>query len=130
MHTMNHVCVTITVIAVSVTTLLDADEPGNAPESRAHHQLVYHAGEGRAYLIGGSTPGEDGYRYFDDIWYRDGDGWQPAGSLPFPRSSHRVVHHAGRDTLVLFGGRSRTDEGFRDHHDTWVLRENTWQSLR
>lgn len=74
------------------------------PAARAHHQLVYHGGEERAYLIGGSTPHGDGYHYFDDVWARDADGWVRSAPLPFPRSSHAVVYDAGRDRLVLFGG--------------------------
>lgn len=74
------------------------------PDARAHHQLVHHPGEARTYLIGGSTPGEDGYRYFDDVWAWDGAEWIPDSPLPFPRSSHRVVHHVRRNSLILFGG--------------------------
>lgn len=74
------------------------------PDPRAHHQVVYHAGEQRVYLLGGSTPRGDGHHFFDDIWSWSGAGWQRVGSLPFPRSSHRVAYHAGRNTIVLFGG--------------------------
>lgn len=43
-------------------------EGQRVPAARAHHELVYHAGEGRAYLIGGSTRQGDGsYEYFDDV---------------------------------------------------------------
>lgn len=74
------------------------------PAPRAHHQLVYHAGEERVYLIGGSTRRGDGYHYFDEVWAWNGEGWTRAPSLPFPRSSHRLVHHERRGSLVLFGG--------------------------
>lgn len=77
-----------------------------SPDARAHHRLVYHAGDERTYLLGGSTRRSDGYHYFDDVWAWDGADWTRVGSLPFPRSSHAVVYHDGRNSLVLFGGGS------------------------
>jgi hypothetical protein len=74
------------------------------PDARAHTQLVYHPGQARSYLIGGSTRRDGGYHYFDDVWYWDGTAWIQAPALPFPRSSHRVVYHAQRNSLILFGG--------------------------
>ena len=75
-----------------------------APEARAHHQLVRHPSDDRVYLVGGSTRRGDGHHYFDDMWAWDGEVWTLEARLPFPRSSHRVVHHAGRGTLLMFGG--------------------------
>jgi hypothetical protein len=82
-----------------------AAEPSEtAPEARAHHQIVYHAGDRRVYLLGGSTRRSAGYHFFDDLWAWDGSAWSRAGSLPFPRSSHGVAYHDRRKSLVLFGG--------------------------
>lgn len=106
-------------------TPLRAD--GDGPAARAHHQLVYHAGEERAYLIGGSTREGDGYRYFRDVWRREGDRWVPHPELPFPRSSHGAVYHAGRDDLLLFGG------GFQSavaaEGVLWARDSDGWQAL-
>jgi hypothetical protein len=74
------------------------------PEARAHHQLVYHPGEHRAFLFGGSTPRDASHHFFDDIWSWGEGRWRRVASLPFPRSSHRVVYDAGGDKMVLFGG--------------------------
>jgi hypothetical protein len=102
--------VTVAAVLALVTALLPMPAgrllAQEIPEPRAHHQVVYHAGEQRAFLLGGSTPRGEGHHFFDDIWSWDGEGWQRVGSLPFPRSSHRVVYHGGRNTIVLFGGGS------------------------
>lgn len=74
------------------------------PGARAHHQLVYHAGARLTYLIGGSTRHDAGYHYFDDVWSWDGSRWRLVDTLPFPRSSHRVIYHPQRNSLILFGG--------------------------
>lgn len=78
--------------------------PSAAPDPRAHHQLVGHPGLDRVFLIGGSTPGDGGHRYFDDIWAWDEKGWSSAGRLPFMRSSHRAVYDPSRASVLLFGG--------------------------
>lgn len=97
--------VPVAVIAVTGCVVpRSAAEAQAAPDARAHHQLVYHAGDARTYLIGGSTRREGGYHYFDDVWYWEGAAWTQAAPLPFPRSSHRVVYHAQRNSLILFGG--------------------------
>jgi hypothetical protein len=89
------------------------------PEARAHHQVVYHAGDERAYLIGGSTRRGDGYHFFDDVWSWDGVDWTHVGSLPSSRSSHGVVYHNGRNSLVLFGGGSGWDATNQFSGATW-----------
>lgn len=94
------------------------------PPARAHHQLTRHAGEELVYLIGGSTPGDEDHRFFDDVWTWNGERWRPAGRLPFPRSSHRVVYDPGRRSLLLFGG---TDgDSVRASGALWELRRGSW----
>lgn len=102
-------------------------QPGASPDPRAHHQVVYHGGDDRAYLVGGSTRRDPGYHYFDDVWSWTGAAWTRVGSLPFPRSSHRVVYHAGRNSLVLFGGGSgRT---FAADSALWEWRGLGWEKV-
>lgn len=74
------------------------------PDPRTHHQVVYHAGEERVYLLGGSTPRDGAHHFFDDMWVWEDDVWRRVASLPFPRSSHRVAYDPDRNTIVLFGG--------------------------
>jgi hypothetical protein len=100
---------------------------GAAPDRRTHHALVHHAGEGRTYLIGGSTRRGEGYHYFDDMWFWNGTDWTEVSPLPFPRSSHGVVYHAERDSLILFGGgfaRAVRAEGV-----LWEWRRGEWNAL-
>jgi hypothetical protein len=94
------------------------------PEARAHHQLVYHAGERRVYLVGGSTRSGGSYHFFDDAWSWDGAAWTPAAPLPFPRSSHGVAYHADRNAIVLFGGGS--GQTFAADTAVYVLRGGSW----
>lgn len=74
------------------------------PAARAHYAVAYHAARGELYLVGGSTRSGDGYVYFDDVWSWDGELWTRRASLPFPRSSHRLVYHEQRRSLLLIGG--------------------------
>jgi hypothetical protein len=107
-----------------------AQEPARAqavPEARAHHQLVYHAGDTRTYLIGGSTRRGEGHHYFDDMWYWDGKAWTQTEGLPFPRSSHRVIYHAQRNSLILFGGGFA--QAVRAEGVIWEWRAGAWKAI-
>jgi hypothetical protein len=78
-------------------------------------------------LIGGSTRQGDGYHYFDDMWYLEGAEWIRVGSLPFPRSSHRVVYHEQRESLILFGGGFA--QAVRAEGIIWEWREGLWKAI-
>lgn len=113
---------------VCLLVLATHAEGQQIPAARAHHELVYHAGEGRVYLIGGSTRQGDGsYGYFDDVWYLDDAGWVLAGALPFPRSSHRVWYDEQRESLILFGGGFA--QAVRAEGVLWEWREASWRAL-
>jgi Kelch motif/Galactose oxidase, central domain len=115
---------------LAILLLALVPRPGSGqpvPDPRAHHELVYHEGDHRVYLIGGSTRRGAGHHYFDDMWFWNGAFWTQAASLPFPRSSHRVVYHAGRNSLILFGG------GFgaavRAEGVLWEWRAGVWRAI-
>lgn len=115
------------VVAVSVTIAQGGANAQTVPDARAHHQLVYHAGDARTYLIGGSTRRGQGHRYFDDVWFWDGSVWTQVEGLPFPRSSHRVIYHVQRNSLILFGG------GFAQavlaDGVIWEWRADAWRAI-
>ena len=97
------------------------------PGQRAHHQLVYHPVNNVIYLIGGSTRIKDRYHYFTDIWSWRDNNWAPSPPLPFPRSSHRVVYHKERNSLILVGGgfqRAVKAEGV-----VWEWKNNEWRAV-
>lgn len=97
------------------------------PESRAHHQLAYHAHSRRVHLIGGSTGRAGVYQYFDDHWMWSGHAWTTAEPLPFVRSSHRVAYHDTRKSFILFGGGSgRT---FAADSAVWELQSGAWRRV-
>ena len=116
--------------ALATGSLILAREPLRAqdvPEARAHHQVVYHAGDTLTYLIGGSTRRGEGHHYFDDIWYWDGQAWTQTEGLPFPRSSHRVIYHAQRNSLILFGGGFA--QAVRAEGVVWEWRAGAWKAI-
>jgi hypothetical protein len=118
------------VTALAAVSLFLAYERATAqtvPDARAHHQLVHHAGDARTYLIGGSTRRGESHHYFDDMWYWDGAAWTRAEALPFPRSSHRVIHHAQRNSFILFGGGFA--EAVRADGEIWEWRAGGWSAL-
>jgi hypothetical protein len=76
------------------------------PHKRAHHELVYHEGEKKILLAGGSTPlnGGQSFKFFNDIWEYNGKGWQkriPAGD---ERSGIRLTWDSKRNQLLSYGG--------------------------
>jgi hypothetical protein len=113
--------------SVSLALVQGSAEAQVAPEARAHHQLVYHAGDARTYLIGGSTPRGEGHHFFDDMWSWDGAVWVEAKALPFPRSSHRVVYHPQRNSLILFGGGFA--QAVRADGVLWEWRAGAWKAI-
>lgn len=104
-----------------------AEPARDAPAPRAHHQLVRHAAEGRVYLIGGGTPGDEGHRTYDDVWVWTDGAWRPAGRLPFPRAGHDVVYSPDRSSLLMFGG---TDGGsLRADSSLWERADGAWSAV-
>ena len=99
----------------------------SVPEARGHYQFVHHPGEDRTYLIGGSTRRTNGFHYFDDVWFWDGSRWTRAGALPFPRSSHRVVYHPQRKSLILFGGGFA--QAVRAEGIIWERSAGAWRAI-
>ncbi|MGH7605821.1 MAG: Kelch repeat-containing protein, partial [Gemmatimonadales bacterium] len=89
--------------------------------------LVYHARDGRAYLVGGSTRRDSGHHYFNDQWYWSENRWTLLDTLPFRRSSHRVVYNARRNSIVLFGGGA--DRAFATDAALWEWRGRGWQRV-
>ena len=96
------------------------------PDARAHHQLVHHAGDGKVYLTGGSTRRGNRHHYFNDVWSWDGSAWSLGAAL-FPRSSHRIVYHDRRNSLILFGGGFA--QALRAEGIIWERRPDGWQAL-
>lgn len=97
------------------------------PDARAHHQIVYHAGHQQVYLIGGSTQRGEGYHYFREMQQWNGENWISMPDLPFPRSSHRVVYHEKRNSLILFGG--GFERAVRAEGVIWEWKDKKWTAL-
>lgn len=117
----------VLVLACSMawSACVSAGDSGAEPPARAHHALVFDAGQGAVYLIGGSTRDGAAYRYFADVWRWTGTAWRPDNPLPFPRASHRVAY--GSRELLLFGG--QFDAAVRAEGVVWARRDDRWAAV-
>lgn len=96
-----------------------AEEPG----PRAGADMAFHAGLGQVVLLNGSPTD-------DRLWGWDGAAWQVlaeggrAESGPTARELGGLAYDAGRDVLVVYGG--RTNNGTRCLTDTWEWDGAAW----
>lgn len=95
----------------------------SGPGARAGHVLVFDPVRGACLLFGGTGPdGED----LGDTWVWDGTSWSRiAGEGPPARGMPRMAFDGS--AIVLFGGRSRGEDGFFDRADTWILDGDEWR---
>jgi hypothetical protein len=76
----------------------------------------------RIILFSGSSADQT---LLDDTWAWDGEKWELIGRAgPPPRISGQLAFDGAG--VVLFGGRTRTADGFRDLNDTWRLQGTSW----
>jgi hypothetical protein len=65
----------------------------------------------------------------DDTWAWDGETWELISrGGPQPRISAQLAFDG--TGVVLFGGRTRTADGFQDLNDTWRLEGRNWVRMR
>lgn len=89
------------------------------------------AATGRMVIFGGGGPdapvkGRDDTGDFADTWMWDGKEWKNLNLKgPSPRSNPAMAFD-GKNNVVLFGGRYKTQDGFQDLNDTWVLKGDVW----
>lgn len=85
---------------------LDAPFNGSTPYKRAHHEMVYDEANKSVLLIGGSTPlnGGQSFKFFNDIWRYNRNGWSKIGNAGDERSGIRLAYDTKRNKLYSFGG--------------------------
>jgi hypothetical protein len=108
-------------LAASFTTPTIQQSP-TAPEPRAGHELVWHAGLELTLLINGDhvSSGEPGV-----IWGWDGESWQiVSDDAPPSRTLGGAAYDPENDTLVLYGGGLSLEDVSAD---TWLWDGETWQ---
>jgi cysteine-rich repeat protein len=78
-----------------------------APRPRSGHAMASDARRGRVVLFGGALQGASTENA--ETWEWDGTRWQLRFVVPAPsaRQQHAIAYDAGRDRIVMFGGRSR-----------------------
>ena len=76
----------------------------------------------RVILFGGWDESEV---LLTDTWAWDGEKWELISDEGPPARISGQLAFDGRGVL-LFGGRTRTPQGFQDLEDTWELRGRIW----
>jgi hypothetical protein len=104
--------------------------PSNAPGGRIGHALVWETPRDRAILFGGRQRIDGALGpVFGDTWsFRRTPGvvdptWTSLGGGPPARYDHAMVYDAGRDRIVLFGGRNAAGTALGD---TWLWNGSSW----
>jgi hypothetical protein len=92
--------------------------PAVAPPPRIGGAMAYDAARGGVVLFGGT--GRDNV-VLGDTWSWNGVSWQQIATAHMPaRSSHVMVHEAGRNRTIVFGG-AVTFMHMYAFDDTWAL---------
>ena len=98
--------------------LVAKGSPGPGP--RQGHAMAYGSAQRQMLLFGGQTKGEA----FDDTWQWDGKAWNQLGKGgPPPRGYHAMAYNDNCDSIVLFGGGSRSVFSMSD---TWEWDGRNW----
>ncbi len=122
------------VVAALLTTVVQASNPS----PRTHARMVYIPTSDAAVLFGGRV-GIDargtGLAYAsDETWLYSGKRWVqrfPAHS-PEPRSVHSMVYDSKRDRVLMFGGRSESDDAKLLpplRNDMWAWNGEDWSPV-
>ena len=108
---------TATASAATTPTEATAEQPG----ARMQADMVFHAGLEMVVLLNGSPTD-------DRLWGWDGTQWRRlAEGGPGERELGGVAYDAGRDRLVVYGG--RTFSGSQCLFDTWEWDGQAWEQF-
>jgi N-acetylneuraminic acid mutarotase len=107
------------------------DPPGESPDPRENHAMVYDTRTRKALLFGGCVTTAT---FVNDTWSFDpaSGEWaklHPEGELPAARADHALVYDEARGKVILFGGYGvRSDQLAAD---TWAYdpSTNSWMDL-
>lgn len=98
------------------------------PEPRYINKLV--STDQGLLMFGGKNSTNNG---FDDLWLWQEGEWQLLGNGATKRWDHSFSYNTDDKKLILFGGRSFSDEAEEklrmDLGDTWVYKNNNWVKL-
>jgi hypothetical protein len=97
--------------------------PCQAPATRTLSVLVYDSDRQNVVLFGGA-----GRQVYGDTWLWNGSCWQLANttSSPTPRNTAGAAFDPARHVLVVYGGRTESDEWL---NDTWTWDGTTWTQV-
>jgi hypothetical protein len=106
----------------------------SVPGGRIGHAMVWESSRNRAVLFGGRQRinGAPTGTVFGDTWsftrtpaVLDATWTNLASGGPPPRYDHQMVYDAGRDRIVMFGGRSAAGTPLAD---TWIWNGSSWSA--
>jgi hypothetical protein len=82
------------------------EQKDSLPHRRAHHELVYAENTKSVWMVGGSTPLNEGksFKFFNDIWQYTQEGWSKTGHAGDERSGIRLAYDTRHNKLYSFGG--------------------------
>jgi cysteine-rich repeat protein len=106
------------------------DTGSGGPPARLDHAMTYDAGRDAVLVFGGTDTATQG-TVFDDFWELRGPCGQKTwtrieGPGPSAREGASMVYDAGRDVVVLFGGRDASGAFLRD---TWEWKQGVWTNV-
>lgn len=106
---------------------LEAPFNGPSPYRRAHHELVYDEADHSVLLFGGSTPyGSGQYKFFNDMWSYDVNGWKKTGNKGDERSGMRLAFHTKQNKTYSYGGFTADNQSSGQLR---VFENNDWRIL-
>lgn len=111
------------------TWLKREDIPDPKPEARRAFGMTYDNINGRIYIFGGFR--ENGYTWFSDFWYFDGNSWtlidQPGQLKPCARAMVKMEFDDSRNLIFLHGGHFKYGNIF---NDSWIWNGINWIELQ
>ena len=106
------------------------------PGARRLASMVYDAARHELVLFGGTAPNASGtLEYPNDLWAWNGQAWRRidagTGAGPKGREVTHMVYDAGRQRVVLFGGRRRGTDARRPDilSDLWEWDGSGWEQM-
>lgn len=124
---MRYIMVWLAALAGTSNSGEHAQRTITVPPVRAHHALVYHEGDGRVLLTGGSTPVNGGrsFLFYNDVWAFAGKGWRLLGKSGPEQSGQRLAYDSKRKRILSFGGFSGKANG-----SLLQLKDGAWRPLQ
>jgi hypothetical protein len=70
--------------------------------------------------------------YYGETWLWSGKDWTKLENSKEPtlRENHTMFYDQLNDRVILFGGSSRAEDGYKSFNEVWLFSENQWKIAR